>query len=99
MTSERFSGGEPLVSHLKSFIRPRAVRGSPDPAPASDRRSPDSFGDDERAGDLRSRPAAGSGDPRRSLGFVSTAIVGRIISASSNGWYSPKSTSESMAAF
>ncbi len=52
---------------------PRARRGSPDPAGTPDRRSPCptrrihfiSLGTD--MGDLRSGPAAGSGDPRRAL--------------------------------
>jgi enterochelin esterase-like enzyme len=44
-----------------------AVRGSPDPAQVTDRRSPESAGDSLAQRDLRSDDAAGSGDPRRAL--------------------------------
>ena len=48
--------------------RMRVVRGSPDPAQASDRRSPLSWGDRNPAGDLRSAVSAGSGDSHRTGG-------------------------------
>ena len=62
LTSRRYGDSARRGSPDPAAELDRARRGSPDPAASVDRRSPES--EDDR-GDLRSSPAAGSGDPRR----------------------------------